>query len=68
MSKQLTTSALDRKNILNNVFAVQHIQDEVGIKGLLFENQYVFTSKQVAVFFEVDEKTVDRYYQNIVMN
>lgn len=61
MSKLLTTSSIDRKNILNNTFAVKHLQDDVGITGLLFEDQYVLTSKQVAVFFEVDEKTIDRY-------
>lgn len=61
MSKQLTTSAIDRKNILNNSFAVQHIQNDVGIKGLLFDEEYIFTSRQVSTFFEVDEKTIDRY-------
>jgi hypothetical protein len=61
MSKQLTTSEIDRKNILNNTFAINHIEENVGINGLFFEGQYVLTSKQVSSFFEVDEKTVDRY-------
>lgn len=61
MSKLLTTSSIDRKNILNNSFAIKHIQKDMGITGLLFEDQYVLTSKQVALFFEVDEKTIDRY-------
>ena len=59
--KQLPESIIDRKNILNNPFALEHIQSEIGIRGLKFENEYVVTSKQVATFFEVDEKTVDRY-------
>jgi hypothetical protein len=61
MKKQLQESFLDRKNILNNPFALEHIQHEIGLRGVQFENEYRVTSKQVATFFEVDEKTVDRY-------
>jgi hypothetical protein len=61
MTKTLDRSLLDRKNILNNPFALKHIQKEIGINVLKFENQYILTSKQAAAFFEVDEKTIDRY-------
>ena len=61
MSKQLTNSALDRKNILNNNFALTHIQKEVGIRGLMFDNEFILTIRQVATFFEVDERTIERY-------
>ena len=61
MKPTLSTSAIDRKNILNNSFAIEHIQEEVGIKGLQFEDKYILTVKQVALFFEVDERTIERY-------
>ncbi len=61
MSKDLTTSAVDRQNILNNSYALEAIQEEAGVKGVLFEGQYRFTIKQLSVFFEIDERTVKRY-------
>ncbi len=61
MKKGLSSSILDRKNILNNPFAVEHIQYEVGIKGLKFENNFVLTIKQVAAFYEVKPRTIQRY-------
>ena len=61
MKPTLSTSAIDRKNILNNSFAIEHIQEEVCIKGLQFEDKYILTVKQVALFFEVDERTIERY-------
>ena len=61
MPKDLTTSAIDRQNILNNQYAVESIQEETGVTGILFEGQYRFTLRQVAEFFEVDERTVKRY-------
>ena len=67
MAKDLTTSAIDRQNILNNRYAVESIQEETGVSGVLFEGQYRFTTKQVADFFEIDERTVKRYlsdYEN----
>ncbi len=61
MSKDLTTSDLHRKNILNNSYALELIYKEISFPGVLFENKYRFTKKQVAEFFEIDERTVDRY-------
>jgi len=59
--KRLTTSAIDRQNILNNRYAVEAIQEETGVTGVLFEGQYRLTIRQVAEFFEIDERTVKRY-------
>lgn len=58
---KLDSSALDRKNILNNPFAVEHVQREVGIKGFNFEGEYRYTIEQVTNFFEVDLRTIRRY-------
>jgi hypothetical protein len=62
MSK-LTESEIHRQNILNNRFAVERIQKYIGFTGLLFENEYRFTKKMAAEFFEVDERTIERYLE-----
>lgn len=63
MKKDLTQSAIDRQNILNNTQAIDSIQSKIGITGLLFENEYKFTTKMVAEFYEIDIRTVKRYIE-----
>ena len=62
--KDLTVSAIDRQNILNNNSAVENIQKFLGIEGMLFNGQYLFTTKMVADFYKIDIKTVKRYVSN----
>lgn len=62
--KDLTQSAIDRQNILNNSQAVEKIQSYVGLTGLLYEGEYLFTSKMVANFFQVDLSTIKRTLVN----
>ena len=59
MTKDLTGSTVARQNILNNSYAVQEIQNAIGITGILFEGEYKFLKRQVAEFFEVTERTID---------
>ena len=59
MAKDLISSSLARQNILNNKYAIQEVQQAVGISGVMFENEYRFTKKQIAEFFEVTERTID---------
>ncbi len=63
MDKNLTNSGITRQNILNNKYALQEIQKAVGVTGVLFEQEYRFTKKQVADFFEVSERTIDNYLE-----
>lgn len=42
--KDLTNSTIERQNILNNKFALQHIQEYVGIEGMMFEGEFKFSS------------------------
>jgi len=51
MAKDLTSSQVARQNILNNKYALEEIQKAVGIKGVLFKNEYKFVKKQLASFF-----------------
>ena len=62
--KDLTNSTIDRQNILNNRFALEKIQEYIGIPGMLFEGEYRFTTQMVAEFYGVDERTVKRYLEN----
>jgi hypothetical protein len=59
--KNLTDSSLDRQNILNNKYALEEIQKATGIHGVLFENELKFVKSQLADFFEIDNRTIDRY-------
>ena len=61
MSKNLTTSKLDRQNILNNEKALDEIQKQTGIQGVIFENKVYFTKMMVSTYFEVDVRTIERY-------
>lgn len=60
----LTTSVLDRKNILNNNTAIQAVYQEIGFNGVLFEGKYRFIKHQVANYFEIDTRTIDRLLEN----
>lgn len=59
--KDLTTSNIERQNILNNPYAVSNIQQRLNIEAMLFEGEYWLTKKMVAEFYEVDISTIDRY-------
>jgi len=61
MGKNSTTSDIERQNILNNPFALQEIQKATHLKGLEYKGQFYLTKEQVAGFFEVDIRTIERY-------
>ena len=59
--KDLTTSDIQRQNILNNKFALKRISEYIGFQGLMFDDEYKFTKKMLSEFYEVDERTIERY-------
>lgn len=59
MARDLTTSALDRQNILNNNIALPRIQEGLGVKALEFDGVFVLTKQMVADFYEVDVRTIE---------
>jgi len=63
MDKNLTNSSIIRQNIINNSYAVQEIQNAVGLQGIMFENELRFTKRQLAQFFEITERTIDNYLE-----
>ena len=62
--RDLTTSNIERQNVLNNRFAISKIQQSLDIEGILFEGEYWLTKKMVADFYEVEERTIERYLEN----
>lgn len=66
--KDLTISNIERQNVLNNRFAVSKVQEHLDIEGILFEGEYRFTKKWLSDFYEIEERTIERYLENIPMN
>ena len=63
MAKDLTNSKIDRQNILNNNYAISEIEKACNIEGVLFEDKIAFTKEQVAQFYEIDVRTLERYLE-----
>lgn len=63
MSKDLTISTIERQNVLNNKYALEIIITNLDVPGMLFEGEYRFTKKMVADFYEVEERTIERYIE-----
>lgn len=63
MSKDLTTSRLDRQNILNNDTAIKEIIKKSDINGIFWNEKIYLTRDMVANFFEVDIRTISRYLE-----
>ena len=59
----LTVSNIERQNVLNNDYALQAIQDHLDVNALRFHDRLLFTTKMVADFYGVDERTIKRYVQ-----
>ena len=63
MAKDLTTSAIERQNVLNNNLAIPRIQSALDIEAYHFEGKYYLTKQMVADFFEGDVRTIERYLE-----
>lgn len=61
MNKDLTNSGVERQNILNNKYALQRIQEYIGLTGMFFEGEYRFTKEMLVEFFNIDISTINRY-------
>lgn len=63
MSKKLTNSTIERQNVLSNPFAVTEIQKAIHIRSVMFEGAVRLVKEQIAAFFEVDVRTIERYLE-----
>lgn len=60
MGKDLTSSKVDRRNVLNNNTAIKEIYNQLGFEGIYFENKFRYTLNQLARFYEIDSRTIER--------
>jgi hypothetical protein len=63
MAKDLTTSHIDRQNILNNELALVEIQHKSNFNGIVWCGEIMFTREMVSELFEVDIRTIGRYIE-----
>jgi hypothetical protein len=63
MSKSLTRSDIHRRNILNNKYALLEIEKEIAFPGIPFESTLKYTKKQIADFYKIDNRTIERYVE-----
>lgn len=61
MVKDLTGSHLDRQNILNNSYALENLEEHLGLGGTLYEGEVLFTKQQLVEVFGVSESTIEKY-------
>jgi hypothetical protein len=60
MPTDLTDSPVDRQNILNNPFAIAEIEKATQLSGVLFEGRTRVVKEQIAAFYEVAPRTIER--------
>ncbi|WP_101773732.1 DNA-binding protein [Peptostreptococcus faecalis] len=53
-------SKVDRQNILNNSVAIKEAEKEFDIEGIEVNGVYYYTNQNLADFFEVDIRTIER--------
>ena len=63
IAKDLTTSQLDRQNILNNELAIEEVQEKSGVEGIEWDGKLYVTREMTAEFFQVDIRTISRYIE-----
>lgn len=56
----LTTSKISRQNILNNDYAIYEIQNQLKLEGIQYNTDMIFTKEQIAEYFNVDIRTIER--------
>lgn len=62
--KDLTSSTVDRQNILNNPLVLNNLRDYFGVPGMLFQEEYKYTKQQISEFYQIDTVTIERYLEN----
>jgi hypothetical protein len=64
MKKDLTSSATNRQNILNNSYALEQIESNLALGGLYWQDEALFSKVKVAELLDVDTRTIERYLES----
>jgi len=59
-NQEVAFSAIHRQNALNNPYALKQAEEELGLGGILYNGQPVFTINQASHIFKVDRRTIER--------
>lgn len=62
--KDLTSSNIDRQNVLNNPLVLSNLRDYFGFPGMLFKDEFIYTKQQISEFYSIDVATIERYLEN----
>tara|TARA_R100000789_G_C3003601_1_gene149510 strand:- start:192 stop:1229 length:1038 start_codon:yes stop_codon:yes gene_type:complete len=62
--KDLTSSNIDRQNVLNNTTVLENLRNYLGLPGMLFQEEYKYTKQQISDFYQIDIATIERYLEN----
>lgn len=61
MNKDLTTSTIDRQNILNNQYAIKNAEQYLSLGGINYRGENMFTKEHLTALFDVSESTIEKY-------
>jgi len=60
MPNDLTSSSIDRQNVLNNKYALEKIKEHLAFEGLEFEGDTFFTKLQLIDLFDISDSTIEK--------
>ena len=61
MVKDLTSSPLERQNILHNRYALEKLEEHLGLGGTYYEGELLFTKQQLVEIFGVSQSSIEKY-------
>jgi hypothetical protein len=61
MANDLTTSPIERQNVLNNRYALEKINKHLALGGLEFDGEFWLTKQQITELFSISESTIEKY-------
>ncbi|MCW8934992.1 MAG: DNA-binding protein [Gammaproteobacteria bacterium] len=60
MANDLTSSSIDRQNVLNNRYALEKIEEHLAFEGLEFDGDTLFTKQQLIDLFDISDSTIEK--------
>jgi hypothetical protein len=64
MQNSIDKSKVSRDNILNNQLAINEMQGQIDVPGVVIDSQYYITTRQVADYFDVTTRTIEQVINN----
>ncbi|MDB2384745.1 apolipoprotein A1/A4/E family protein [Endozoicomonas sp.] len=61
MTKDLTSSPIERQNILNNRYALEKASEHLTLGGLEFDGDKWLTKQQLKDLFDISDSTIEKY-------